>query len=216
MAIANDKSVAINIVNGFRELGLRNVAELRQRSDGLFYFNTTSFRPYELIEYTWNGPMYNSVTQTNSSTNNQSNTKKKGKSGKMAAGALIGTLLCPGLGTVVGAAIGGGGKTKTKTTGTSNSNATQTQTQVEAYTPALLRFRNPSTGQVFAITVNWNSQKDMELRSFNIPDLTKTVADASAEIQDSLQGIKALKELLDMGAITQSEFNEKKKKLLNL
>ena len=160
--------------------------------------------------------MYNSVTQTNSSTNNQSNTKKKGKSGKMAAGALIGTLLCPGLGTVVGAAIGGGGKTKTKTTGTSNSNATQTQTQVEAYTPALLRFRNPSTGQVLAITVNWNSQKDMELRSFNIPDLTKTVADASAEIQDSLQGIKALKELLDMGAITQSEFNEKKKKLLNL
>lgn len=216
MAVVNDKSVAINIVNGFKELGLRNVAELRQRGDGLFYFNTTSFRPYELTEYTWDGPLYNNVTQTNASMNSESKTKKKGKSGRMLTGALIGTLLFPGVGTVVGTAIGAGGKTKSKTTGSSNSNSTQTNTQVEKSTPALLRFKDLSTGRIFAITVNWNSQKDMELRSFNLPEFKKSVADASAEIQDSLQGIKALKELLDMGAITQLEFDEKKKKLLNL
>ena len=36
------------------------------------------------------------------------------------------------------------------------------------------------------------------------------------DTQKSLEGIKALKELLDMGAITQEEFESKKQILLNL
>ena len=39
------------------------------------------------------------------------------------------------------------------------------------------------------------------------PELVKDTA-------DSLKGIKALKELLDMGAITQEEFETKKRQLL--
>ena len=37
----------------------------------------------------------------------------------------------------------------------------------------------------------------------------------SNDAADSLKGIKALKELLDMGAITQEEFDTKKRQLLN-
>ncbi|MDD3404492.1 MAG: SHOCT domain-containing protein [Hespellia sp.] len=37
----------------------------------------------------------------------------------------------------------------------------------------------------------------------------------SKDTVDALNGIKALKELLDIGAITQSEFDKKKEQLLN-
>ena len=36
------------------------------------------------------------------------------------------------------------------------------------------------------------------------------------DISQSLEGIKALKELLDMGVITQGEFEQKKNQLLNM
>lgn len=38
----------------------------------------------------------------------------------------------------------------------------------------------------------------------------------NAQIQDPIEEIKKFKELLDIGVITQEEFNEKKKELLNL
>ena len=38
----------------------------------------------------------------------------------------------------------------------------------------------------------------------------------SKNVSDSLKGIKALKELLDMGAITQEEFESKKRQMLDL
>ncbi len=44
-------------------------------------------------------------TTINSTTNTIGQEVTKGKSGKMAAGAIIGTALMPGVGTVIGAAV---------------------------------------------------------------------------------------------------------------
>ena len=45
---------------------------------------------------------------------------------------------------------------------------------------------------------------------------TKSVIEKSSNDMSYIEEIKQLKELLDMGAITQEEYDEKKKKLLNL
>ena len=67
----------------------------------------------------------------------------------------------------------------------------------------------------FKSTPSMQRETDAQIRCFNIQE-ERSVADASAEAAESLKGIKALKELLDMGAITQEEFDAKKNQLLNL
>ena len=56
---------------------------------------------------------------------------------------------------------------------------------------------------------------DSKIRCFDfskIPDKAIIVND----VKQNLEGIKALKELLDIGALTQEEFDEKKKQILNM
>lgn len=65
------------------------------------------------------------------------------------------------------------------------------------------------------MTVVCNTGIDSQLRCFNIQE-EKSIADVSMDASESLKGIKALKELLDIGAITQEEFDAKKNQLLNL
>ena len=143
-----------------------------------------------------------------------SETVKKGKSGKMATGAIIGTVLLPGVGTVVGAAIGAGGKGKSKTQSTNESATQQVHKQIEKNSTAILKLQRISDGTIFPVTITCNSNIDSQIRCFLI-EKESTISDTSKDMTDALKGIKALKELLDMGAITQVEFDIKKKQLLN-
>jgi len=158
---------------------------------------------------------------TNTNQNYTAKVVKNGKSGRMAAGALVGTMILPGIGTAVGAAIGAGGKSKQNTTGNThvntytNSNSQQISKNVEQNTTAIIRLKRLTDNTIHSLTIVCNTEIDAHLRCFNIKK-EKSIADASTEAAESLKGIKALKELLDMGAITQDEFDIKKNQLLNL
>ncbi|WP_024292821.1 SHOCT domain-containing protein [Lacrimispora indolis] len=211
---SKDRSIPLSMSFGFKELGLGPSATLRQKLDGATYFNYDDSEIYKIVDYHWNGPTYDSVMTANTKGSTNSETTKKGKSGKMATGAIIGTVLFPGVGTVVGAAIGAGGKSKAKTQSTNESATQQVHKQVEKDNTAILKLQRISDGTVFPITIACNSKTDSQIQCFKI-EKELSISSSSKEISDSLKGIKALKELLDMGAITQEEFDTKKKQLLN-
>ena len=154
------------------------------------------------------------MTTSNTYGNQASQTVKKGKSGRMAIGAIVGTALLPGVGTAVGAAIGAGGKSKSKTVGNNYSNTQQISKQIEKNSKAIIRLQNINDNVIHSLTIMCNSEIDAKIRCFNF-EQNKSTADLSKDMTDSLKGIKALKELLDMGAITQEEFETKKQQLLN-
>lgn len=182
-----------------------------QRSDGTVYFNQNSEDNFTLLEYLWNGPKYQHTTNTTSNTSGSE--KTNGKSGKMMTGAVIGTLLMPGVGTAVGAAIGAGGKKKKQLN--SSTVSTSTSHSIEEFTPATIKLKNNGTGEYVSIVIACNTIIDSQIKGFRFfPEREQTTQSISKDATDALKGIKALKELLDMGAITQDEFEQKKKQLL--
>ncbi|MBS5955351.1 MAG: SHOCT domain-containing protein [Clostridiales bacterium] len=209
-----DRSISLNMTFGFKELGLAGSATLRQKLEGTTYFNYDDSESYKIIDYNWNGPIYDSIMTASTKGVTNSETVKKGKSGKMATGAIIGTVLLPGVGTVVGAAIGAGGKGKSKTQSTNESATQQVHKQIEKNSTAILKLQRISDGTIFPVTITCNSNIDSQIRCFLI-EKESTISATSKDMTDALKGIKALKELLDMGAITQVEFDIKKKQLLN-
>lgn len=204
-----DKSISIQIKFGNKEIGVGSVTTMRQKEDGSIYFNTSDDVLYKIVSYKWDGPIYEEVIT--SSTKSKEEKKKKGKAGKMTAGALVGSLLMPGVGTVVGAAIGAGGKGKENTEGEKQS--TQKTSRIEKDGTALIVLKNIETYKQASITIKCNSELNSQIMCFDLPTETDVKEKASDTVA-ALQGIKALKELLDMGAITEEEFNEKKKELL--
>lgn len=211
---SKDRSLALTISFGYREIGISSLSTMRQKISGEVYFNYDDSSLYRLIGYEWGGPKYEIMTTSNTSGTSNTDTEKKGKSGRMATGAIIGTMLFPGVGTVVGAAIGAGGKSKSKSQTTKESSSQQLQKHVEKNTSAILKLKRIDDNTPFSITVLCNSNIDSQLRCFNLEPESST-ASVSKDMTDALKGIKALKELLDMGAITQDEFDIKKKQLLN-
>lgn len=207
---AKMQRVMFQISSGFQQVNASPMATMFQRQDGTVYFNTNFNNRFLFIDYSWNGPMYE--TTINSTTNATGKEITKGKSGKMAAGAIVGTMIFPGVGTAVGAAIGAGGKKKKNKSSQSNTSSIQRQTEI--LTPATLKFRNMDTGDIVSIVIGCNSLIDSQIKGMQIVK-EQSVNEISKDTTDALKGIKALKELLDMGAITQEEFDMKKQKLLN-
>lgn len=207
---AKMQRVFLQINSGFQQVNATNTSTMFQRQDGTVYFNTNFNDRFLFIDYSWNGPMYE--TTVNSTTNTTGQEITKGKSGKMAAGAIVGTMLMPGVGTAVGAAVGAGGKKKKNKSSQSNTSSIQRQTEI--LTPATLKFRNLETNDIVSIVIGCNSLIDSQIKGMQIIK-EQSVNEISKETTDALKGIKALKELLDMGAITQEEFDMKKQKLLN-
>lgn len=202
--------VGFNITGNAALVHSSPISGMYQRSDGTVYFNQNINDSFTLLEYHWSGPKYQYTTDTVSNTSGTE--KTKGKSGKMVAGAVVGTILFPGVGTAVGAAIGAGGKKKTQTD--SSTVSSSTSQSIEELTPATIKLKNNNTGDYVSIVIACNTVIDSQIKGFRFfPE--STTHSASADAVDSLKGIKALKELLDMGAITQEEFDQKKKQLLD-
>lgn len=196
-------------------IGIIGSCVMRQRpEDGLVYFNTDESRLFELIDYSWNGPIFDVITQSQSNSNISTTTVKKGKSGKMAAGALIGTVLFPGVGTVVGAAIGAGGKSKNSTSGNNFSTGNQVTRRIEQPSIAILKLKHIGSGNVIPITIVCNSDIDAKIKCFQFKP-QQTASELSKQNIDMLKGIKALKELYDMGALSEEEYEKKKSQLLS-
>ncbi len=77
-----------------------------------------------------------------------------------------------------------------------------------------MKFRNTETRESVSIVIGCNTLIDSQIKGFQITQ-EQSIRDMSKDTVDALNGIKALKELLDIGAITQSEFDKKKEQLLN-
>lgn len=207
---ATQTHMTLQISNGFQQIHTAAQAIMYQYPDGTVYFNKNVNERYILLDYSWSGPRFNTVTNSISNTDSLATTK--GKSGKMAAGAVVGTLLMPGIGTAVGAAVGAGGKKKKHTQSTTTSSSVQESQELA--TPATLKFKNINTNQYVSIIIVCNTVIDSQIKCFQF-STEQTKSELVKDTTDSLKGIKALKELLDMGAITQEEFDTKKQQLLN-
>lgn len=201
---AAQKHMQLEIFEGFQQINTSAKTVMYQRPDGTVYFDKNINDAYILLNYSWNGPRFETITKTISNTNTTS--KTKGKTGKMTAGAVVGTLLMPGIGTAVGAAAGAAGKKKNRAHSSTVNNTIQENR--ELITPATLHLKNINTGEYINIAISCHTGIDAQIRCFQF--FTE-----NNNTNDSLKEIKSLKELLDMGAITQEEFDTKKKQLLN-
>ena len=192
---------------------------MHQKPDGTVLFGYNTINTYRLVSYEWSGPQYNTITRSNTA----GTEIKKGKAGKIGAGAVVGSIIAPGLGTAVGAAMGAGSKGKKNI----QSSTTSISQQTEIPTPATLKLKNISTGEIFGLTFNCTSQLDAKIKAFNFDGeefapapaqetLPEWSIDPPQTASDPYEELKKLKELLDMNIISQEEFDEKKQQLLNL
>ncbi|MET3504938.1 SHOCT domain-containing protein [Halalkalibacter oceani] len=111
---------------------------------------------------------------------------------KTLTGAAIGTIFAPGIGTLLGGAIGAKKKKKTN------------------YTMA---FMDVETKEKYMIEANLFATNQSELKKLEAHPIAKeeTFEDAAFSSADELRKFKGL---LDDGIITEDEFNAKKKELL--
>lgn len=110
---------------------------------------------------------------------------------KTGAGAVIGTVLAPGVGTIIGGAIGA----KKKDTST-----------------AILELIDKETDKLFQIEIKCNDKQRATLNEFIVSDYEPKQSNANSSAADELLKLKSL---LDQGVLSQEEFDSAKSKLLN-
>ena len=115
---------------------------IRKTVDGQYYIGMYSEEPvlYDVENFSFSGSTIIERTTTTGKT------KQKGKKTSTIAGAALGTVLAPGLGTVVGGMVGASGKKK----GTINS--TSVTTQEEKPGLASISLRNIVTGEIKTVS----------------------------------------------------------------
>ena len=188
---------------------------------GYYYFSNSkelTGERYYLVGFDWSGPQYK-VTSTTVTTGQD---KQKGKKGSTLGGAAIGSIIAPGVGTLVGAAVGASGKKKTDI----NRKSETTSTQEELDTTAYLIFVEKDDKRIKkdAITCNSTIAKEVNSLTFTSEATALGTAEIVNEPQIESTGnqtsvtdeIRKFKELLDEGIITQEDFDAKKKELLGL
>lgn len=211
----------IHILGGNQLLGTSNFSRMMQLKDKRIYFSGNYDDSFLLISLEFDGPKYRTVRQekTKGSKNSteEVNTKKKGKTGKVAAGAIVGTLLLPGIGTAVGAYAGGKGKTKTKSTKKGHENF-QSQVKEETFqeeekSVCYLELVRVSDNETIKITVQADSKDYHRLMGFSLADKSLNKEDTMTR-NVAINKLKELKELNDLGILTDSEFEEKRQEYL--
>lgn len=192
-----------------------SVTMYQQVNDNLVYFDKNDSILFEFIDYTWSGPQYKTVLKTDTKEEHKGKTKRKGR----LLGAAVGSVIAPGVGTVIGAMAGTGNK---KHQGTTDSHSITYEEHIELDTPANMRIRNINNDEIITIDFNCNTSINNTLKQFV---QTKSIESSTpslpidveiVEKKDPYEEIKKLKELLDMGIISQEEFDQKKKQILGL
>lgn len=203
-----NRSIRIHAIFGYKELGLKTGdLIITQELSGKIFLNKDKSTFYDLIEYEWDGPEFSTLTTSSGTTAEKSTTKSKEKSSGFGLGAVVGNIMIGG--------ISGKNKGLSKTVGNMVSNSTELSSNIEKTTNATITLRNQDSKKNFKLSFKCTREIDSKIRCFDlskIPDKTIVVND----VKQNLEGIKALKELLDIGALTQEEFEEKKKQILNM
>lgn len=189
---------------------LRKTIIMFQKPTGEVFFDYDDENLFYLIDYNWGGSRHKTITRTHGAEDHVT----KGKSGRAALGAAVGSFAAPGVGTVVGMGLGALGKKKKHV---EKQQVSKTSNK-ELTTPAALKFRNLKTNEIFSIQVLCSTEIDSKINCFYMMDIPSS-EDRDVERTDvgvdPIEQVKKLKELLDIGAITEEEFELKKKELLN-
>lgn len=206
--------ISLTITSGKNELGLGMFSSgvvMRENADGLVYFDTLPDRFFALKGFEWDGPMYKDVVIENTKDKSKTKTKHKGGLG----GAVVGTLLMPGIGTAIGYAA-----TRKKVDNTKgNIQTVSNSSQEEVMSPATIELADVDTGSKIVFGFDCNTQISNELRNFNWSKKETSTVEVMQDVsnqQDKVTLLKQYKELLDSEIITQEEFEQKKKELLGL
>ena len=214
----------LQIKNGREKIGVNftGLTEMIQNEEGLIFFNKKEPIYFELLEYAFDGAIYNTVVESKqnglSVTKEKNKSKKKAQLRKIVGGAILGTMLFPGIGTLAGAYVGGKNRDKKKEKNNSvtedSYRVIKTQKRVEVPSTAMLKLKNITTSEKFSIQIVCDSSKNAQLINFKIKNPTPTsLVDIS---KSNVEQIKEYKELLDLDIINQEEFNKKKVEILNL
>lgn len=212
---ANQNKVILTITAGknFLNMGfLSSVISFTQQDDGYIVIGKLPSK-YEILEYNWDGAEYENVSTTTNTSQTKGKNKEKEKRTGRVTGAVVGTLLLPGVGTLAGAALGTGKKSKGKDKSKTIGNTVTSDKEVEVDSHATMKLRNVDTGEVFVIGFLCNTKIDVQLQNFNISKQSASPESVN-EQKSSVQLLKEYKELWDMGVITEEEFMQKKKELL--
>lgn len=203
----DEKRYDLTVLTGLQYTNNSKYPTMWSKSDGTIYFDGDDTTIYKIIEFSWSGPQYKTITTSHTEGSEVGKTKRKGR----FLGAAVGTVLLPGVGTVIGAAHGTGNK-KSKTN--SFSNTITTDHQSEVVSQGNIKLRNVDTDNEIVLSISCLS---------NLADKVSALVceqpSAAKDTQysgDPYEEVKKAKELFDMGIITQEEFNFKKKQLLDL
>ncbi|MFQ7667775.1 MAG: SHOCT domain-containing protein [Thomasclavelia ramosa] len=216
----NELSVALTLNEGKEITGnmLSNNVKLWRQSDGLVYFNNRVENLYTIVDYIWDGPIIKTITKSETTGTEKGSSKRKGR----GIGAVVGTIVAPGIGTVIGAAHGTGNKKSKKKI---QSNTITYDEDIEVDAQARLKLCNVETGEISTIGFLCNSELNSKIINLIPNDFIKNKQiendgpidiEVAEVVSDPYEELKKVKELLDMGIISQEEFDAKKKELLGL
>lgn len=217
-AMKAEPSINLNINGGGDKIGLgffSNKVVMRQNTDGYVYFDTNMNIKYRLNGYHWDGPKYQNITQNHQVSNTKGKAKTKNKGG--LGGALIGTLIAPGAGTVAGYMMTK--KKVTKDKSRTETNGTTTETQEEIMGNATMSLLNPSNNSIFTIGFECNSTINAILEQFDWGNkandqILESKANQIESESNKIELLKQYKELYDSDIISKEEFEAKKKELI--
>lgn len=211
-----DRSVCIVPIFWQKELGVPSGAlTLHQTSNGEVYLNDDKRIFYSIIDYVWTGPEFRTIRsrtdigKSSFKTNANTTEVKKGKAG--AVGAFVSPI------GVSAARFSQTGNTASTSSGFGDtlSNSSEVSASIENETNATITLKRIDDKKTFQIAFRCNRDIDARIRCFDF-ERQENKTEAVFDAKNSLDGIKALKELLDIGAITQEEFDKKKSLILNI
>ncbi len=217
-AMKAEPSINLIVTGGGDKIGLgffSNRVVMRQNTDGFVYFDSSLEKKYRLKGYHWDGPKYKNVIENHqvSKTKGKEKTKNKGGLG----GAIVGSMIMPGVGTAIGYMMTK--KQVTKDKSRTKTNGTTTEMQEEITGTATMSLLNPSNNSVFTIAFECDSTINATLEQFEWGNSANDQILESKQKQilaesDKIALLKQYKELLDSGVLSQEEFESKKKELI--
>lgn len=136
---------------------LTSATTIRKTIDGQYYLGFYSEEPTELFEYA--GFEYAGSTITEKTTT-KGTTTQKGRAGSVLGGAALGTLIAPGVGTLVGGMAGGSRKKKAKI------DTSSITTSHEKPGKATIILRDINTGVLKTITTKLTQAEANNVQNF--------------------------------------------------
>jgi hypothetical protein len=203
-----EQSISLQLIIGERLLTGTPNKKLRRDKDGYFYFSNhfdADAERYDLLAYDVRYPKYTSKTETKTT----GTIKTKGRTGS----ALIGGALAGPTGAIVGAS-----RDKKTTVDLTTKDVTTTKGPMFIKDPILtikLKSTKDSSVKTLHVVTTIGKKLDNANEFFQFREDNQN-AEQPLIAQSPVEQLKELKELLDLGILTQEEFELKKKEILGL